>query len=350
MKVDARRRCHPCSIACRSRPELGGFAAESGLPPQTQSSALVTDPLGDTCPLRHSYATRAAAQADRRLDARAMHDIMTPPSVSVVIRNRNEAATLGLVLDALACQREPAQQVVVVDNESSDGSRELALARGADVLDIPRGEFTYGRALNVGIAAARGELVLVLSAHALPLTRHFMTDVRAPFAQPSVAATRCLHVGKTRELRAWMEARELTGADSIDAVIARGPLASGCVIRRSVWEELPFDETVEAVEDKFWALRALERGHVIRNSEAMYYYLRAKSRREEIAQSTREAVALYRHSRIAPRANFGELCRDLFVGAPSAAARVISSALLRYTSMKSVPARARRAPSRGAIR
>jgi len=147
-----------------------------------------------------------------------------------------------------------------------------------------------------------------------------------------------------------METRELTSADTLDAVVSRGPLASGCVIRRTAWEDTPLDETAEAVEDKFWALRVLERGYVIRNSEAMYYYLRTKTPREEIAQSTREAVALYRHAHIAPRASFVSLCRDILVGAPTAAARVISNAVIRYTSMKFVPSRAKREPRSGAIR
>ena len=272
------------------------------------------------------------------------------PTLSVVIRNRNEASSLRLVLDALAVQYAPAEQIVVVDNESTDGSRELARDRGAEIVLLPRADFTYGRALNLGIAAARSELILILSAHALPLTRHFTTDVRAPFAESNVAAARCLHIGKTRELRTWMQAKELTREDSLEAVVSRGPLASGCVLRRSVWESIPLDEAAEAVEDKFWALRALERGYVIRNCEAMYYYLRTKSRREEIAQSTREAVALYRHAHIAPRVSFGALCRDVLVGAPSAAARVISSAVLRYRAMKSVPEQAKREPRSGALR
>jgi glycosyltransferase involved in cell wall biosynthesis len=82
--------------------------------------------------------------------------------LSVVMPCLNEADTVGTCVEkALRAIREHglAAEVIVADNGSTDGSREIASALGARVVPIPiRG---YGAALMGGIEAARGRYVLM---------------------------------------------------------------------------------------------------------------------------------------------------------------------------------------------
>jgi glycosyltransferase involved in cell wall biosynthesis len=69
--------------------------------------------------------------------------------VSVVIPVYNEAAAVGLVLNAIP--RDTVEEIIVVDNGSDDGSGEVARQAGARVVREERRG--YGRACLAGIAA-----------------------------------------------------------------------------------------------------------------------------------------------------------------------------------------------------
>ena len=86
------------------------------------------------------------------------------PTVSAVIITRDRRAALEVVLARLAT--EPVDEVVVVDNGSSDGTPEAARALGVTVVEA--GENLGVGARNLGARAARGDLVLMLDDDAYP--------------------------------------------------------------------------------------------------------------------------------------------------------------------------------------
>jgi glycosyltransferase involved in cell wall biosynthesis len=91
--------------------------------------------------------------------------IAPPVEVSVVIPCLNEAENIEecvrLSLEAMAAAGI-AGEVVVADNDSEDGSAELAVAAGARVVHEPRRG--YGSAYLAGFGAARGEYIVMLDA------------------------------------------------------------------------------------------------------------------------------------------------------------------------------------------
>ncbi len=86
----------------------------------------------------------------------------SPPDLTVLILCRNEegsiARCVGEAFDFLG-RNGIAGEVVVVDNGSSDRSRERALEAGARVAQEPR--IGYGNAIIGGIAAAKGEFIIL---------------------------------------------------------------------------------------------------------------------------------------------------------------------------------------------
>jgi glycosyltransferase involved in cell wall biosynthesis len=77
-------------------------------------------------------------------------------TIEVILPCLDEAAALPWVLDRLPA----GYQVLVVDNGSTDGSAEIARARGARTLPVDqRG---YGSACHAGLVAATAELVVIM--------------------------------------------------------------------------------------------------------------------------------------------------------------------------------------------
>lgn len=190
---------------------------------------------------------------------------ITTPTVAAVIRTLNESALLGSCIEALRAQEGGIPlELVVVDSGSVDGTVEIASRAGARVIEIDPAEFDYSRALNLGILHTAAELVIVLSAHAVPVDAYWLERMVAPFADPGVAGVAARQIpwpdADWHELLrlecAFPPARHVFA--STDEPIFSN--AAAC-IRRSVWSEFPF--VLPAVEDLDWARRVLRAGRTI---------------------------------------------------------------------------------------
>jgi len=84
--------------------------------------------------------------------------------VSVIIPTMNEEKSVGLVIeevrDAFAGKRET--EILVVDTNSVDRTKEIATSLGAVVIDEPRRG--YGRAYRTGFENAKGDFIATLDA------------------------------------------------------------------------------------------------------------------------------------------------------------------------------------------
>lgn len=84
---------------------------------------------------------------------------MPAAAITAIVVSYDSAEVLPACLDALAGESVPA---IVVDNASGDDSRAIAAKRGARVIANARNE-GYGRANNLGVAAADTPYVLIVN-------------------------------------------------------------------------------------------------------------------------------------------------------------------------------------------
>jgi glycosyltransferase involved in cell wall biosynthesis len=100
------------------------------------------------------------------------------PSVDIVVTNHNYGRFLPEAIESACAQTHPEVSVVVVDDGSSDDSREV-LRRYEDRVEVVlKEQGGQASALNAGIERCRGEVLLVLDAD----------DVLRPHAAERVAA------------------------------------------------------------------------------------------------------------------------------------------------------------------
>ncbi len=90
-----------------------------------------------------------------------------PCPVTLAIPAWNAAATLGVVLTAARAQTRPLDELLVVDDGSSDATARIAERAGARVLGHPR-NLGLAEARNTALAEARGELIVFVDADAAP--------------------------------------------------------------------------------------------------------------------------------------------------------------------------------------
>jgi rSAM/selenodomain-associated transferase 2 len=103
-------------------------------------------------------------------------------TISVIIPTLNEADYLAKTLAPL--QAEPNLELIVADGGSLDSTTDIAQSLGAKVI---RGKPGRGRQLNVGAAAASGEIMLFLHADTI-LPAGFGAAVRRCLTSPEVVA------------------------------------------------------------------------------------------------------------------------------------------------------------------
>lgn len=223
-------------------------------------------------------------------------------SISLVIRCYNEEQHIGRLLDGICQQGRDDVELIIVDSGSTDSTVEIVSRYPAKLLSIPPEDFSFGRSLNIGCREATGDIIVIASAHVYPTYKDWLEVLLAPFSDPKVA----LVYGKQRgnEITKFSEGQVLAkwfpdqSNNSQEHPFCNNANAA---VRRTLWDQLPYDESLTGLEDLDWARRAMDLGYKIAYAaDAEVVHVHNESPRQTYNRYRREAIALkriYRHER-----------------------------------------------------
>ncbi len=237
---------------------------------------------------------------------------------SLVVRAYNEEKHIGRLLEGISHQTVRDVEVILVDSGSTDATASIAAHYGARIVRVRPEEFTFGRSLNLGMAAAKRDLVAIASAHVYPVYPDWLERLLEPFADPQVALAygkqrggEDSHFSEQQVYRHWYPDRSTPRQAH--------PFCNNAnaAVRRSVWEGQPYDESLTGLEDLAWAKSALEAGHALAYvAEAEIVHLHDETPRSVANRYRREAMAF---KRLYPEAHF-----SLYDFARMASANILS--------------------------
>lgn len=241
--------------------------------------------------------------ADMREEMAVQH-----PLCSIIIRAFNEEKALGRLLEGIESQKGVDYEIILVDSGSTDGTLAIAARYPVRLVQIDSSEFTFGRSLNRGIAQARGDICVIISAHCYPVYPDWLKQLIKPFEDGQVAVAYgkqrgggSNHYSEQQFFRTYFP--DLSQPDQGQPYTHNANAA----IRRSLWEEHPYNEDLTGLEDLAWSSWARERGYrVAYVAEAEIVHVHHETISQVYNRYRREAIAL---KQILPESQF--TLRDL---------------------------------------
>jgi rhamnosyltransferase len=210
--------------------------------------------------------------------------------ISVIIPVKDGGDDLRRCLDGIARQRTHEDvETLIVDSGSRDDSRELAQARGAQVLEVDASGFLHGATRNLAAAQARGDLLVFTTQDAYAADEHWLERLCAPLRTDEdvagVYGRQLPHADASPPERFFLDflygplPRVQRVKDAADLSLQTTLFSNvNSAIRRSFWERFSFADDLFFAEDQDWSRRVLLAGYAIRyEPEAAVYHSHAYS-------------------------------------------------------------------------
>lgn len=186
-------------------------------------------------------------------------------TVSVIVRTKNEEFWIGRCLEAILAQVTQYNiEIVLVDNESSDGTIERARAICPDVKVCHLIKYNPSVSLNIGVQNSTGDYCVCISAHCVPANNRWLHELIKPLADEFV----CGSYGRQIPLLTSNpnDKRDLWLTFALDDVLQKNdPFIhnANAAYRRSDLIEKMFDENLTNIEDRSWGQARINEGKYI---------------------------------------------------------------------------------------
>lgn len=217
--------------------------------------------------------------------------------ISIIIRCLNEEQHIGKLLSGILVQTHKDVEIIVVDSGSTDATLTIAQHFPVKIVNILPEDFSFGYAINVGCEAATGDILLFASAHVFPVYNNWLSETLKPFRKEKVGIVYGRQIGhetmtKYSEHQLFAQWFPLQSNFNQSHPFSNN---ANCAIRKRLWEEQPYDESLTGLEDLAWAKEIMEKGYrVAYNAEATIVHVHEETPKRILNRYRREAIALKR--------------------------------------------------------
>ncbi len=217
--------------------------------------------------------------------------------ISVVVRTFNEQKYLPGLLEAIRSQTCGGVELIVVDSGSRDRTREVARTYCDKVICIESKDFTFGYSLNVGVQGSSGRYVAIVSAHTRPVDAEWLERLVSPLRGGSTAMVYGRQLGwVTSKFSEVQDFRRIFGEDR---EVMKPPRFfannANSAVRKDLWDQHRFDETLPGLEDIEWAKHWMEKDYeVVYEPRAAIHHIHEETWPQVRRRYYREAVAAHR--------------------------------------------------------
>jgi rhamnosyltransferase len=182
---------------------------------------------------------------------------------SIIIRTRNEEVWIKRCLKMIQAQKNQDFEILIVDNQSTDRTLEIVKDfKPSRVLTIQ--DFLPGKALNMGIAQARGKYIVALSAHCIPVSSSWLDELKYSIEGVNDSMV-VAGYGRQVPLQSssLSDKRDLLNTFGLDPIVQSKDFFfhnANSIVRRDFILQHPYSDEVSNVEDRVWAKKIIEQG------------------------------------------------------------------------------------------
>jgi rhamnosyltransferase len=192
--------------------------------------------------------------------------------ISIIIRTKNEERWIEQCLKKIFDQNYDNFEVILVDNNSKD--KTLKKAKKFPVKIVKISKFLPGKSINLGIKKSKGELIVCLSAHCIPINNNWLKKIVHALKDPKVAGV----YGRQKPLSysSDFDKRDLFNLFGPEKKIQKKDTFfhnANSAFRKKTWKKIPFDEKTKHIEDRIWGNSVINKGYkIIYEPEASVYH------------------------------------------------------------------------------
>ncbi|MDO9560280.1 MAG: glycosyltransferase family A protein [Bradyrhizobium sp.] len=192
-------------------------------------------------------------------------------SISVVIPAWNAGRFIGEAIDSVLSQSAAPDEIIVVDDGSTDHTSDCVGKFGTRVTLIAQPNAGVAAARNRGLAAAHGEAIALLDADDLMAPRRLEQQRAVLEHDPRCAVA----LGKQLTFRTEQERLALDSSTVDHSAVRPGYVPSAAMMRAGVFDLVgPFDAALRIGDFLDWITRAQSRGAPIQQMEQVVVYRR----------------------------------------------------------------------------